>query len=376
MKRRSYLISFIIILTVILVATFTAFATSAQETALSTGDRNVAFSNGYYGFCLDVNLKGAKTGDTFTSAGSTSAALSNKDNSEISQYLKVLFTQCFGDVFVSDGNGGYQVKDTNTIQAIVWHFSDGQYIWGEQSRLVNLVKAYTGPAIPDDGYTLQLDNGDIITFYFTVMLPDNSALQDFFAYKIVVGQTPSHVHNYDKDWSFDENEHWLECECGEKSDKGGHSGGSANCETPAECKTCGQPYGEKDKDAHSGGTVIKGYVPATESAPGYTGDTHCVGCDAKLADGEPIPRLHVHNYDKDWSFDENEHWLECECGDKKDREGHVYQGGVCVECNTVDPSGTPPETSDNFALCSQIVLLLLSVGGSMWALRTKKRHLS
>ena len=55
-KRRSYLISFIIILTVILAATFTAFATSAQETALSTGDRNVAFSNGYYGFCLDVNL--------------------------------------------------------------------------------------------------------------------------------------------------------------------------------------------------------------------------------------------------------------------------------------------------------------------------------
>ncbi len=275
-KRRSYLISFIIILTVILAATFTAFATSAQETALSTGDRNVEFSNGYYGFCLDPLLHGAYSGDTFASAGGTSAALSNKDNSDISQYLKVLFTQCFEDLFVPDGNGGYQVKDTNTIQAIVWHFTDGQWVSGEKSRLVNLVKAYTGPAIPDEGYTLQLDNGDIITFYFTVMIPDNSEVQYFFAYKIVVGQTPSHVHDYDKDWS----------------------------------------------------------------------------------------------------FDENEHWHECECGDKKDREEHVYQGGVCIECDTVDPDGMPPKTSDDLEPCFQLALLLLSIGGATWAVRTKKRHQS
>ena len=101
-----------------------------------------------------------------------------------------------------------------------------------------------------------------------------------------------------------------------------------------------------------------------------------MGCGEKLADGEPIPQLHVHDYGKDWSFDENEHWLECECGDKKDRAGHVYQGGVCVECDTVDPDGMPPKTSDNFAPCFKLALLLLSIGGATWAVRTKKRHQS
>ena len=75
-------------------------ASASSETALGSGDRDVLFSNGYKGFCLDSTLKSAASGDSFIPTD-TSAALSNKDNGDISQMLKVLFTQCFDDLFVS-----------------------------------------------------------------------------------------------------------------------------------------------------------------------------------------------------------------------------------------------------------------------------------
>lgn len=50
---------------VLLLMSVSAFAEGGQETALETGDRDIAFSNGFHGFCLDVNLKASYTGDVF-----------------------------------------------------------------------------------------------------------------------------------------------------------------------------------------------------------------------------------------------------------------------------------------------------------------------
>lgn len=49
----------------------------------------------------------------------------------------------------------------------------------------------------------------------------------------------------------------------------------------------------KDPSNHVGGTTIKGEASATCTADGYTGDTHCLGCDAKLVTGTVIPRAHT-----------------------------------------------------------------------------------
>ena len=57
-----------------------------------------------------------------------------------------------------------------------------------------------------------------------------------------------------------------------------HADGTATCQSPAICSGCGQAYGSKDENNHTGGTEIRGYVAPTATKAGYTGDTYCKGC--------------------------------------------------------------------------------------------------
>ncbi|MBR4282956.1 MAG: hypothetical protein IKT35_04500, partial [Clostridia bacterium] len=70
---------------------------------------------------------------------------------------------------------------------------------------------------------------------------------------------------------------------------GNHAGGEATCCAKAVCSVCGQEYGNFNSSVHDGGTEVRGYVAADCGNDGYTGDTYCLGCDAKIADGETIP---------------------------------------------------------------------------------------
>ncbi len=171
--------------------TIPAFAQKVYAiTAITEGNSNVLFSNGYRGYCIDMNKHGATMGELFEESD-TSLATSNIDGSDISGYLKALFVIKFDYLFVADGNGGYELdfnKKDSLLPAVIWNFSDNRYIYGEQKNIVNDVKAYDVPAIPDTGYTITLDNGDVITFYFLVMHPENTDTQDFFSYKIAVNE--------------------------------------------------------------------------------------------------------------------------------------------------------------------------------------------
>ena len=55
------------------------------------------------------------------------------------------------------------------------------------------------------------------------------------------------------------------------------------------CEVCRQPYGELNKNNHTGGTEVKDAKDATCTENGYTGDTCCKGCGAKLESGKVIP---------------------------------------------------------------------------------------
>lgn len=70
------------------------------------------------------------------------------------------------------------------------------------------------------------------------------------------------------------------------------------------CPDCGKNYADeegtelldtvvtsKNPDNHTGETVVKNAVDATETEEGYTGDTYCLGCDTVLEEGEVIPKL-------------------------------------------------------------------------------------
>ncbi|MBQ4098134.1 MAG: hypothetical protein IJC72_02390 [Clostridia bacterium] len=49
---------------------------------------------------------------------------------------------------------------------------------------------------------------------------------------------------------YNENYHWYECVCGDKTELIAHNGGSATCIKKAECTTCGQQYGEYGDHAY------------------------------------------------------------------------------------------------------------------------------
>jgi len=74
----------------------------------------------------------------------------------------------------------------------------------------------------------------------------------------------------------------------------GHTGGTATCSKRAVCTRCGQPYGDTDGSVH-GDTEVRGFVAATCTAGGYTGDTYCKDCGAKTKTGNATPAL-GHNY--------------------------------------------------------------------------------
>ena len=67
-----------------------------------------------------------------------------------------------------------------------------------------------------------------------------------------------------------------------------HEGGTATCSEKAVCTLCGQTYGDKDAGNHVGGTEVKNARKASCTGDGYTGDTCCKGCGAKLQSGTVI----------------------------------------------------------------------------------------
>ncbi len=308
-------------------------ANAATVTAQETGFVNVYFSNGYYGFCIDRYLHGATTGDGFTVAENTSVATDNVNGNDISQQLKILFTQCFEDIFVSNGSGGYEIDSAkeSDVSFAIYHFTGEQsYIWQTNKAYVEKVKAYSGDEIPDEGYSVELDNGDIVTFYFAVFEPQREDQQTFFAYKVEVSQGSTHKHDYSDDWESDDESHWHECGCGDKTDKGNHEGNTADCVNPSVCGECGKELASVNPENHTGNTVVKNSKPATEYEDGYTGDTYCEDCDVLLKKGEIIPATHKHDYSDDWESDDESHWHECGCGDKTDVGNHEGNTADCV----------------------------------------------
>ena len=65
------------------------------------------------------------------------------------------------------------------------------------------------------------------------------------------------------------------------------------------CSVCAHSYNDvikKDPANHTGVTELRKVKAETCGADGYTGDTHCKDCDAKLADGTVIPATGDHKY--------------------------------------------------------------------------------
>ena len=55
------------------------------------------------------------------------------------------------------------------------------------------------------------------------------------------------------------------------------------------CSVCGESYGELNSSSHVGGTEVRGSKNVSCTEDGYTGDTFCLGCGARLGEGKAIP---------------------------------------------------------------------------------------
>ena len=100
-------------------------------------------------------------------------------------------------------------------------------------------------------------------------------------------------HNPASVWTTDATHHWKVCEvigCGNLIDKAEHSGGEATCVAEAVCTVCGAQYGELDPDNHTH-IEVRDTKAATEQEKGYTGDTWCLDCNKKVAEGKDIEML-------------------------------------------------------------------------------------
>ena len=114
--------------------------------------------------------------------------------------------------------------------------------------------------------------------------------------------------------------HWRTCSrCNEELDKAKHEGGAATCTKGAECSVCGKEYTEE---------LGHDWSDATCQAP-----KTCKNC------GETEGEV-KHNYNKDYSIDENGHWIECsECGDKKNEGAHTGGEATFTEKAKCDVCG-------------------------------------
>lgn len=71
-------------------------------------------------------------------------------------------------------------------------------------------------------------------------------------------------------------------------DTNGHKGGEATCIKKAVCTICEKEYGELDTTHHEGVTEIRDAKKATCEENGYSGDTYCKACNAKISEGTAI----------------------------------------------------------------------------------------
>ena len=227
-----------------------------------------------------------------------------------------------------------------------------------------------------------------------------------------------HTHDHSTTWKSDENNHWHECECGDKADVASHTAGDWIIDTAVtattegtkhkECTVCGyvlengtipatgsgehtHSYGSEwkanadkhwhecdcgaknDEEAHSAGE----WIINTEATATTEGAKHkeCTVC-GYVTEIDTIPATggaeHTHSYGSEWKSDENNHWNECECGDKANVAPHVDENndGKCDICdhamgNADNPGGEikPEKTGLSGGAIAGIVIGSVAVAG-------------
>jgi len=167
---------------------------------------NVNFGDSYYGYCLDKELSAAETGSSYIPAHAQDNIKSNKNGSDVSNYIKIFFVEYFQEIYQTgstwlngeynkDGDGYFKVSENQRSFAadVVWNLTDdfvpsSSDMKNQVIAAADKVKqlANNGLTIPDSGYvkTYEVDSyyGKTelsVEFEFKLFISENSALQDY-----------------------------------------------------------------------------------------------------------------------------------------------------------------------------------------------------
>lgn len=149
------------------------------------GSRNITFEDGYNGYCINKGWAGAEEGDEFT-VQDTSIVKHNKNNEDVSNYLKLLFTY----------HHDFAVENKDETANIVWTFSDWDYKTSDNPVIKSILNlSESGIIIPDHGFVKKINETTEALFNFEVLKASEYRHQSFFGYKITYRTIPVEEKN-------------------------------------------------------------------------------------------------------------------------------------------------------------------------------------
>lgn len=192
----------------------------------------------------------------------------------------------------------------------------------------------------------------------------------------------NHVHEYSAEWTSDAAGHWHACaDCEEQKDLEEHTFDDL-CDP--DCNVCGYVTGEahffedswqSDETSHWRVCTLCG---AEAEAATHTPDAATGICTVCGYEGEiPETTEHAHEFSEEWTWDDENHWRECECGEKLEDAPHNWEKGtenedgtityVCAEClaERTEDSG---ESGGSFLWGILFAVLVLALIGAVAAL--------
>ena len=108
------------------------------------------------------------------------------------------------------------------------------------------------------------------------------------------------------------------------------NGGTATCTEKAICKDCGVMYGGTLNHTYDQTIVDKEYLESPADCNNAALYYYSCTCGAKGNETFEYGGLQAHDY-KTLKFDNDNHWYECECGDKSAEEEHKGGQATCTK---------------------------------------------
>ncbi len=226
---------------------------------------------GYTGdtWCTDCNIK-ISSGNDIPATGKHTDADGKWETDGINHW----HTCYFGTRFDVTAHSGGEATCIHKAVCAVCQTAYGT-VNASNHKGTTYLKDQKEPSCYEEGYT-----GDTYCSDCNVKIKDGQSIAKS-------AHSPSSV------WTTDEIDHWKECQtvgCGNIIDKAPHNGGEATCVNKAVCSICNVAYGEVNPSNHKH-TEVRGAKTATEREKGYTGDTWCLDCYKKIAEGTEVDKL-------------------------------------------------------------------------------------